>query len=488
MNEMNTNVRNLPGADDAESCQQTLRADLSAQKQAWLKQPFPDYQQRRNDLLALKRLLIENQQELITAVNQDYGNRSEFETKFAEIFLVLESIADNLKHLKRWMKPQKRSIDITIYPGARNRVIPQPLGVVGAIVPWNFPIQLAFSGLVSIFAAGNRAMVKMSENSRALSQLLIRISPQYFPLDKLRFYEETGRVGIEFSQLPFDHLLFTGSGQTGRAVMASAAANLTPVTLELGGKSPAVIAPDYPLEKAVGRILFGKVMNAGQICITTDYAFVHESQLEAFVKLCQAWGKKHIPDINSPDYTSIIDQKSFERLQSSLEDARSKGARLVDLSDGQQAEVNTRKFPPHLVLDTTADMDVTRREIFGPIMPVKTYKDAAEVVEYINNHDRPLAFYPFTNDKQLQQFYIAHVMSGGVCVNDVLLHQAQHDLPFGGVGSSGMGHYHGREGFLAFSKLRPVFYQARFSALKLFAQPYSPFAKKVVDFMTKMKS
>jgi coniferyl-aldehyde dehydrogenase len=367
-------------------------------------------------------------------------------------------------------------------------VIPQPLGVVGVIVPWNFPIQLAFSGLVSIFAAGNRAMVKMSENSRALTQVLMRISPTYFPPEKLKFYEETGGVGIEFSQLPFDHLMFTGSTQTGRAVMASAAANLTPVTLELGGKSPAVIAADYPLEKAVERILFAKMFNAGQICITTDYVFVQESQVEQFVQMCLDWAAKHVPDINSSDFTGIIDQRSFDRLRTSLEDARSKGARLVDLSRGQTPKPQTRKFPPHLVLNTTPDMDLIRREIFGPILPVKTYRDASEVVTWINQHERPLAFYPFTHDRQLQDYYITHVMSGGVCVNDVLLQTAQHDMPFGGVGHSGMGHYHGREGFLTFSKLRPVFYQAKFSALKVFAPPYSPLAKRALAFLLKLKS
>ncbi len=483
-----TNIHHFPEVPNSDSISAALNADLAAQKQAYLQQPYPSLQQRRDDLLALKRLIVENQEALINAVNTDYGNRSEFETRFTEIYLVLESISENLKHLKRWMKPQKRSIDFKVYPGARNRVIPQPLGVVGVIVPWNFPIQLAFSGLVSIFSAGNRAMVKMSENSRTLSRLLIVLVPSYFPPEKLKFYEETGEVGIAFSQLPFDHLLFTGSGQTGRAVMASAARNLTPVTLELGGKSPAVVAPDFSLEKAVERILFGKFFNAGQICITTDYAWVHESQLEQFVQLCRDWAAKHVPDINSPDFTSIIDQRSFERLQAMLEDARSKGARLVDLSGGQAPNPETRKFPPHLVLDTTADMAVTQREIFGPIMPVRTYREPAEVVAWINQRDRPLAFYPFTVDAELQNYYITHVMSGGVCVNDVLLHTAQHDLPFGGVGASGMGHYHGRDGFLAFSKMRPVFYQARFSALKIFAPPYGSLANRVLAFMLKLKS
>ncbi len=485
---MNTAASELPGGYPAEILAQGLLADLRQQREACLQLPCPTLAHRRQDLLMLKRLISENQQSLVDAVNADYGCRSTFETRFAEIYLVLDAINDNLKHLRRWMKPQKRAIDISLYPGARNRVIPQPLGVVGVIVPWNFPIQLAFSPLASIFAAGNRAMVKLSENSRHLSRLLIQLSPRYFPEDKLKFYEETGGVGIEFSKLPFNHLLFTGSGQTGRAVMASAAANLTPVTLELGGKSPAVIAPDFPLEKAVERILFAKLFNAGQICITTDHVWVHESQVDSFVKLCLDWTARHLPDINSPDYTAIIDERSFARLQASLEDARSEGARLVDLSGGQPANPITRKFPPHLVLDTQPHMSVMQREIFGPILPVISYSKAEEVVNHINAHDRPLAFYPFTEDEELQDYYVRHVMSGGVSVNDVLLHQAQHDLPFGGVGASGMGHYHGREGFMTFSKLRPVFYQARFSALKFFAPPHSALAKRILALLLKLKS
>ncbi len=215
---------------------------------------------------------------------------------------------------------------------------------------------------------------------------------------------------------------------------------------------------------------------------------MHENQLERFVELCLDWTLQHVPDINSSDYTAIIDPRSFERLQASLDDARSKGARLVDLSHGQAPNPQTRKFPPHLVMDTRDDMSVMQREIFGPVLPVKTYSDAAEVVSHINAHDRPLAFYPFTYDVELQDYYVKHVMSGGVSVNDVLLHTAQHDMPFGGVGASGMGHYHGREGFLTFSKLRPVFYQARFSALKIFSPPYSPLAKRILAFMLKLKS
>jgi coniferyl-aldehyde dehydrogenase len=374
-----------------------------------------------------------------------------------------------------------------MFPGAKNRVIPQPVGVVGLIVPWNFPINLSFSQLVAVFAAGNRAMVKMSENSIALTKVLQRIAPDYFPAEKLSFYEETGGVGIEFSQLPFDLLIFTGSGQTGRAVMAAAARNLTPVILELGGKSPAIIDPDYPLEKAVERIMFVKQFNAGQICTTVDYVFVHESRKEEFVRLAREYCAKHCPDIHHTDYTSIIDDRAFRRLVDTLDDARSKGATIVDLSGGQAPDAGTRKMPMQLVLDTTPDMTIRSRETFGPFLMVLTYSEPDEVIDYVNERDRPLALYPFTNDSALAAMYIDRIMSGGVTVNDGLLHVAQHDLPFGGIGPSGMGHYHGYEGFLACSKLRPVFYQARFSALKYLAPPYGKLATRAFEFMAKFK-
>jgi coniferyl-aldehyde dehydrogenase len=374
-----------------------------------------------------------------------------------------------------------------MYLGAKNRLLPQPVGIVGIIVPWNFPINLTFGPLTSVFAAGNRAMVKMSENSVALSRLLMEKSHLYFPEEKLKIFEETGRVGIEFSQLPLDYLIFTGSGQTGRAVMASAAKNLVPVVLELGGKAPAVIDPNYPLDKAVDRIMFVKQFNAGQICTNVDYVFVHHSQRNEFIAKTTAYVQQHCPDINSPDYTSIIDDRSMQRLIDTLEDARSKGATIVNLSGNQEMNVPERKFPLHLVMDTTADMIIRQRETFGPLLMVLDYNDPQEVIDYVNQHDRPLAFYPFTNDDKLAEHYIDRVMSGGVCVNDALFHVAQHDLPFGGVGPSGMGHYHGYEGFITFSKMRPIFYQANFSATKYLAPPYGKFADKVLNFLVKQK-
>jgi coniferyl-aldehyde dehydrogenase len=460
---------------------------LELQRKSYHLDPNPSLEQRKKDLLALKTMLGENREAIIDAISEDYGSRSRHETMLAEIIMVLDGFNFASKHLKQWMKVQKRKIETSLYPGAKNRVIPQPLGVVGVIVPWNFPVQLAFTPLTYIFAAGNRAMVKMSENSRHLTRLLIKLVPDYFPPEKLSFFEETGRVGIEFSQLPFDHLLFTGSGATGKAVMASAAKNLTPVTLELGGKSPAVIAPDYPMHKAVERIMFAKLFNAGQVCVNVDYLFVSEDRVDEFVDIARAWVAKHCPDVNSPDYTSIIDQRSFDRLNEALTDAEHRGATLVNLAEGQTSEPSLRKLAPRLVLNPSNDMILMKREIFGPILPVMPYKDQQQVVDYINQRDRPLAFYPFTNDRELQNYYLDHVMSGGVCVNDALIHPGQHDLPFGGVGGSGMGHYHGFEGFVTFSKLRPVFYQAGFSTLKFLAPPYGKFADKMLNIILKRK-
>ena len=483
---MNT-ASNDPQINEPHSVTAVLIACLAQQRTAYLADPYPDFKHRQRDLRSLKRLVSDNREAIATAINLDYGNRSRHETLLAEIIVVIDGINFALKNLQRWMKTQRRQIDFAIYPGAKNRVIPQPLGVVGIIVPWNFPIQLSFTPLTYVFAAGNRAIVKMSENSRHLSRLLIELAPDYFPPLKLSFFEETGSVGIQFSQLPFDHLFFTGSGTTGKAVMASAAKNLTPVTLELGGKSPAVISPDYPLQKAVERIMFAKLFNAGQVCVNVDYVFVPEDRVDEFVEKTKAWVAEHCPDINSPDYTSIIDQRSLDRLNQSLADAEQRGATLVNLAQGQESAPGMRKLSPHLVLNVSDEMILAQREIFGPIMPVIPYKNPQEVLDYINRRDRPLAFYPFTNDRHLQDFYLQRVMSGGVCINDALLHPGQHDLPFGGVGASGMGHYHGYEGFATFSKLRPVFYQARFSPLKFLAPPYGKLANNMLNMILRMK-
>lgn len=466
---------------------QSLRSLLDRQRQVHLANPTPDREQRVNDLKALARMIRDHQVELVHAVSDDYGNRSHHETLFAEIYPVLDGIKDTVRRLKKWMMPQRRHIDFTAFPTSSNRVIPQPLGVVGVIVPWNFPINLSFGPLVNIFAAGNRAMVKMSENSRNLTALLKRISGDYFPEDKLVFIEESGGVGIEFSNLKFDHLIFTGSSATGRKVMAAAAANLTPVTLELGGKSPAIVGSDFDIDKAVERILFWKLFNAGQICTTVDYLFLQEGTVDAFVEKAKKVFRKRYPDIHHTDYTSVIDERSFQRLWQTLDDAVQKGSTAIDLTDGQgNRDDPMKKFPAHLLINVSEEMDVMKREIFGPLLPIKTYKTREEVAAYINNGDRPLAIYPFTHDENLQNFYIENVMSGGVSVNNAVLHVGQHDIPFGGVGESGMGHYHGYEGFLTFSKLRPVFYQGPLDPLMLLMPPYGKIANKIMNLMLRL--
>ena len=368
---------------------------FAAQRAAFLKAPDPAHAERVADLKALARLVKENRDAIVAAINADYGTRSEFETLLAETYPVLDAIHDAEKRLKSWMKPQKRRIDRLIFPGASNHVVPQPLGVVGVIVPWNYPLFLSFSPLVGAIAAGNRGMVKMSENSQRLAELLIEISPRYLPEDKLAFFADGGGRGPAFSSLPFDHLIFTGSGATGRAVMATAARKLTPVTLELGGKSPAIVAPDFPLKTAAERILWAKTLNAGQTCLAVDYVFLPRGSEGEFVQDLKRLFMKRYPDVNGPDFTAIIDRRSYDRLSAALEDARLKGATLVNLAEGQTPDAAKRKFPPHVVMNPTSDMEVMRREIFGPILPVLVYDEPHEVVDAVNAGDRPLAIYPF---------------------------------------------------------------------------------------------
>ncbi|SFM68279.1 coniferyl aldehyde dehydrogenase [Variovorax sp. OV329] len=476
-------MQSNPQEVDRLSAATRLADALALQRAAYMARPVPDMAERRRDLRTLQRFVREHKEALCAAISADYGNRSRHETLMAEIFPVQDGIGHAVRHLRRWMKPQRRGVDRKNFLGAKNVVIPQPLGVVGVIVPWNFPLNLSLLPLTYIFAAGNRAMVKMSENSRNLTRLLMAEMPRYFPPEKLQFFEETGGVGIEFSKLPFDHLLFTGSGQTGRAVMSAAAQNLCPVTLELGGKAPALVCDGFPLRTAAERILFVKFMNAGQICTTVDHAWLPQSQLQAFVELAREIMPRRYASLATPDYTSIIDEHSFERLLAALDEARGRGAQVIQLIPGEPFDRASRKIAPHIVLNAPEDCALMRREIFGPILPLRGYTSLEQVIESINAGDRPLAFYPFSHDRQQVQMLLDRVMSGGVSVNDALFHVAQHDLPFGGVGASGMGHYHGHEGFITFSKLRPVFYQARFSAMKFLAPPYGKLAERMLGFL-----
>ena len=462
-----------------------LEDTLKLQRDAFLAHPYPSFAERKADLLKLKAFVVDNRDAIVDAISKDYGNRSRHESLFAEIFSIIDGVTHTISNLKVWMKPQSRHIDLKNFFGASNRVIPQPLGVVGAIIPWNFPIWTSFNGLICTFAAGNNSMVKMSENSRNIAALLMEKIPAYFPREKLAFFDDTGGVGVEFSKLKFDHIIFTGSGQTGRSVMAAAATNLCPVTLELGGKSPAILFDDFPMRKAAERLLFGKCFNAGQVCTTVDHLYVPEAKVAGFVEMAKEIVTGRYPTLDTPDYTSIIDDRAFNRITKALQDAQERGATLVQLIPGKPWDKKTRKIAPHVVLNAPADCELRTREIFGPVLPVIGYSHIDEPIQTINAGPRPLALYPFSNKKKQVHHLITHVMSGGVTVNDGILHTAQHDMPFGGVGDSGMGHYHGYEGFVTFSKMRPVFYQAPFSAIKFMYPPYGKFATKYLDFLTK---
>jgi coniferyl-aldehyde dehydrogenase len=460
-----------------------LERALAQQRAAYHALPNPDFKSRQHDLKQLERFVRDHMEEIVQAISADYGHRSRHETLMTDVMPVLGTIADALKQLRGWMKPQKRAVDRVVFGMASNTVIPQPLGVIGVIVPWNFPLNLTLVPMVAIFAAGNRAMVKMSENSRQLTRLLMEKMPAYLPPEKLQFFEETGGVGPAFSNLKFDHLLFTGSSATGRSVMANAAGNLCPVTLELGGSSPAIIADDFSLRTAAERILYVKYLNAGQICTTVNHVFVPREKVAEFARLAQEIVPQRYASLDSPDYTSIIDDKAFKRITSALQDAKKRRAKVIQLIPGAPWDATTRKIAPHIVIGAPANSALMQQEIFGPVLPIVPYDDVNEVIDRINAGPRPLALYPFSHNKAWVSHLLDHVMSGGVSVNDALLHVGQHDLPFGGVGESGMGHYHGLEGFQNFSKLRPVFSQARVSAVKLLFPPYGLVADKMLAFL-----
>lgn len=462
-----------------------LERTWQMQKAASMAQPYPSAAQRRADLLALKDFLCDHQEALVQAMAKDFGHRSRHETLMGDVVPVRRAIDHALKHVSQWMRPQKRQTDGWHFWGTRNRVVPQPLGVMGVIVPWNFPLNLSFMVLVDAFAAGNRVMVKMSEHSRHLTRLLIEKAPQYFAHDKLAFFEETGGVGEAFAQLKFDHLVFTGSAQTARSVMAQAAKNLCPVTLELGGMSPAVVCDDFDLRLAAQRIWFAKCFNAGQLCTDVNHVFVPHASVDAFVAESKRVVQQRYGTLDSVDFGAIIDARSFDRLTSALQEAQAKGAQVVCLLDGPAWDAQTRKIAPHLVLNVPHDCALFAREIFGPILPVYGYQRLDEVVYAISRQPTPLAFYIFSHSNEVQQHLMTHVRSGGVSVNDAIFHTVQHDLPFGGWGESGMGRYHGRDGFMAFSHLRAVFYQTRISSSRLIWPPYGKLANAYLSWLLK---
>jgi coniferyl-aldehyde dehydrogenase len=358
--------------------------------------------------------------------------------------------------------------------------------VVGVIVPWNYPLYLSIGPMVGALVAGNRVLVKMSEYTPAFSALFKRLVEKYFANEEAAVVTGDATVAQAFSELPFDHLLFTGSTVVGRRVMAAAAANLTPVTLELGGKSPTVVAPDYPVQRAATRILAGKLLNAGQTCVAPDYVLLPREMVKPFVREARAQARRMYPaGLGNRDFCAVVNQRHYQRLTGYLDQAKEAGVRIETLFDGRARDNAAHRLAPALLIDPPAALDVMREEIFGPLLPLVPYDRVEDAVAHINSMPKPLALYWFDEDEKRTSWALHNTQAGGVCVNETLMHVAQEELPFGGVGPSGMGHYHGREGFETFSKLRPVFHQARWSAMKLVGPPYGRFADMMLKFLIK---
>ncbi|MGG2022798.1 coniferyl aldehyde dehydrogenase [Pseudomonas sp. S8] len=450
---------------------------FAAQRAAYTANPMPPAAQRQQWLKALREMLSNERQALIDAISADFSHRSADETLLAELMPSLHGIHYASRHLKGWMKSSRRKVGIAFQP-ASAKVVYQPLGVVGIIVPWNYPLYLAIGPLVGALAAGNRVMLKLSESTPATGQLLKTLLGRIFPEDLVCVVLGEADIGVAFSRLRFDHLLFTGATSIGKHVMRAAAENLTPVTLELGGKSPAIVSGDVPLKDAAERIAFGKTLNAGQTCVAPDYVLVPQDRVGAFVEAYRQVVNNFYPTLaDNPDYTAIINERQLARLNSYVSDATSKGALLIPLFEQGQG----RRMPHSLLLNVTDEMTVMQDEIFGPLLPIVPYQDLDQAFAYINQRPRPLALYYFGYDKREQNRVLHETHSGGVCLNDTLLHVAQDDMPFGGIGPSGMGHYHGHEGFLTFSKAKGVLIKQRFNAAKLIYPPYGKSIQKLIQ-------
>ena len=455
------------------------------ERQARRRQETRGYQERIESLRALEGLLRDNVGAFSDAIRDDFGARSAHETRLLEVFPSLETIAHARRHLRGWMRPQRRATSRWFLTG-RSRVLFQPLGVVGILVPWNYPVYLAIAPLAGALAAGNRAIVKMSEVAPRTGALFEKLVSQRFDPSVLAVVNGGPELGRAFSRLPFDRLLFTGSTEVGREVMRAASENLTPVTLELGGKSPALVGRGIAIEAAAERIVFGKCLNAGQTCIAPDYALVPEERIDAFVASAQRAVAAFYPTLrDNPDYSAIVNARHRDRLRGYVEEAVRHGAHVVELNPAAEDFEGSPKMPPRLLLGVRLDDRVMREEIFGPILPVIGYRTLDEAIAFVNARPRPLALYVFDHDRDAVERVLGETTSGGVTVNETLLHVAQDDLPFGGVGPSGMGEYHGREGFESFSKRKAVFHAPRVSGLKWLRPPYGRRFEALARFLVR---
>jgi coniferyl-aldehyde dehydrogenase len=462
-----------------------MKAILDNQKAAYLRDGLPSAETRIERLDKSIDLLCTHDDALCAAMSADFGHRSTDQSRFSDISGSIDTLKYAKKNVRSWMRPEKRA---TMFPlglfGARAAVHYQPKGVVGIISPWNFPVNLTFAPLAGVLAAGNRVMIKPSEFTEQTSALMAELFAKYYAEDEISVLTGGPEVGAEFSGLPFDHLLFTGATSIAHHVMRAAAENLVPVTLELGGKSPVIIGESADVSKAALRIMSGKTLNAGQICLAPDYVFLPEGKTSEFVEAAKSAVTAMYPDglRDNDDYTSVINQRHLGRLNSYLDDARAKGADVIAInSNGEDfSQQAHHKMAPHIVVNANDDMLVMQDEIFGPILPLKAYSNVQETVAFINKNPRPLGLYYFGSDTAERDFVLNNTTSGGVTVNDVFFHIAQEDLPFGGVGPSGMGAYHGKEGFNEFSHKKAVYTQAGADLFAILRPPYGDKFRKFI--------
>ena len=450
---------------------------LNVQRVAHMADRNPSADVRIDRMNRAIALLVDNKIELRDAVADDFGHRSKDLTDFADIMPSLSALKHARKHVKSWMRADKRSVEFPLgLLGAKAQVRFTPKGTVGIMAPWNFPVGMVFCPLACVLAAGNRALIKPSEFTEATSNVMAAAIGKYFSEEEVATFTGGPDVGATFASLPLDHIIFTGASSIGRLVMKAAAENLTPVTLELGGKSPVLLGKGANLEKAATRIMNGKMMNAGQICLAPDYAYTPEATLGSFVDHTTKAVKAMYPTLkDNEDYTSVVNQRHFDRLTGYLEDARDKGAEIIEINPAGEnfSQQPHHKMVPTLVLNPTDDMEVMKNEIFGPILPVKSYKTLSEAIDYVNSHDHPLGLYVFSDNNSEVEQVLSNTTSGGATVNDVIFHVTQETLPFGGVGPSGMGAYHGREGFEEFSHKRSVYSQlSNEKVLGMFRPPF----------------
>ncbi len=464
-----------------------LREALESQRASFAKAPNPPWHKRKEKLQKLGAMIEANEEEFQKIISEDFSHRSFVETSIAEIMIIKAGINHALKHTPRWMRPKKVSTALQFKP-ASNRIIPQPLGVIGIISPWNYPLQLAIMPLIGVLGAGNRAMVKPSEFTPKFSELLKQKLGEIFSEEEV--YVATGGVDVAqaFSDLPFDHLVFTGSTAVGYHVASAAAKHLTPVTLELGGKSPTIIDESANMAQAVARIANGKLLNAGQTCVAPDYVLMAKDKIGTFVDDLIKQAEVFYPSFaGNPDYTAIIADKHYKRLQGLIEDAEAKGATIrVAGDDDSQQMAKERRIPLTVVTDTTPDMKIMQEEIFGPLLPIVPSESLDEAIDYVQKQPRPLALYWFGEDKAKRDRILNETISGGVSINETAWHVVQEDLPFGGVGPSGMGSYHGEHGFKTFSHMKGVFQQSKFSGGKMLYPPYTDKTKSMLNMMKKI--